>query len=223
MKASQPDIFIFGTGSSCSVRLFTYLTYSSHREFSIDESHLSSDSSKGSAHNQNSQTLAHRLNHMQALKKPLLFPLRRNVHWDISHRGWILSVVIHCYFWKVQRGSPMTQICLTLAKALWISWMFGRHLSRSDLMTSLRCGWLFVMALKTLRQHKTDSEYYCFSEWKRVHTTHIIHVLNLNEVEEFAVLLINLPLLYWITYAGHANKSTSIWMIPAPDLQEECT
>lgn len=58
-----------------------------------------------------------------------------------------------------------------------------------------------------------------FSVKERVHTTHLIHVLNLNEVEEFAVLLINLPLLYWINYAGHADKSTSIWVIPAPALQ----
>lgn len=58
--------------------------------------------------------------------------------------------------WKLQWGSPTTQICLTLTKAHWMSWMLGRHLSRSDLTTSLRCGWLFVMAVKTLPQHKAD-------------------------------------------------------------------
>lgn len=130
-------------GNLCSVRLFTYLTYSSHREFSIDESHLSSDSSKGSAHNHNSQTLSTR-------KKCALR--------YILHRGWTLALVIYRYCWTVQWGSPMTQICLTLTKALWMSWMFGRHLSRSDLMTSLRCGWLFVMAVKTLPQNKTNKD-----------------------------------------------------------------
>lgn len=42
---------------SRSVGLFTYLTYSNQREFSTDECHRSSDSSKGSAQNQNSQTI----------------------------------------------------------------------------------------------------------------------------------------------------------------------
>lgn len=49
----------------------------------------------------------------------------------------------------------MTQMCRILIKALWRSWMLGRHLSRSDLMTSLRCGWLFVIAGMNLQQQKT--------------------------------------------------------------------
>ena len=52
----------------------------------------------------------------------------------------------------------MTQICLTLKKALWMSWMLGRHLSRSDLMTSLRCGWLFVMAVQTLQEQQQHTD-----------------------------------------------------------------
>lgn len=36
----------------CTVGVFLYLTYSSQREFSTEESHLSSDSSKGSANSQ---------------------------------------------------------------------------------------------------------------------------------------------------------------------------
>lgn len=55
---------------------------------------------------------------------------------------------------SAKTSSPTTQICRTLTKAHWISWMLGRDLSRSDLNTSLRCGWLFVMAVKTLRQHR---------------------------------------------------------------------
>lgn len=62
---------------------------------------------------------------------------------------------LHMWWYSqgLQMILPTTQICLTLTKAHWISWMLGRHLSRSDLNTSLRCGWLFVMAVKTLRQY----------------------------------------------------------------------
>lgn len=61
----------------CSVRLFIYLTYSSQREFSIEVSHLSSDSSKGSGNNQD--TVKHLPSNKQAQA------LRYT-----SHRGWIL-------------------------------------------------------------------------------------------------------------------------------------
>lgn len=64
-------------------------------------------------------------------------------------------------------SSPTTQICLTLAKAHWMSWMLGRHLSRSDLTTSLRCGWLFVMAVKTLRQHRAGRRHTLAKCFKR--------------------------------------------------------
>lgn len=76
---------------------------------------------------------------------------QRKCTWrDTSHRLGVSSVAVEC--WKT--GSPTTQICLTLTKAHWMSWMLGRYLSRSDLTTSLGCGWLFMMAVKTLQQHK---------------------------------------------------------------------
>lgn len=112
----------------------------------------------------------------------------------------------------------MTQICLILMKALWMSRMLGRHLSRSNLTTSLRCGWLFVMAVKILPKHKWRwQSMWCLKGPK--HLSKASHTGISEWCKGFAVPLINLPLLYWITYAGHANKSTSIWMIPAPMLQ----
>jgi len=49
---------------------------------------------------------------------------------------------------------PITQICLSFRRAVWISWMFGRFLSKSDLKTSLRRGWLLMMALEILQKHR---------------------------------------------------------------------
>ena len=64
-----------------------------------------------------------------------------------------------------------------------MSWMLGRHLSRSDLMTSLRCGWLLVMAVKTLQQQNTD-----INDWKyrspqticsNISATHHLYIHNI--------------------------------------------
>lgn len=86
-------------------------------------------------------------------------------------------------------GSPTTQICLTLIKALWMSWRFGRLLSRSNLMTSLNCGWLFVMAVKILRVAMIATPKFKMFNF-------ILVVLELT-VQKWSVvlLLINFPLL----------------------------
>lgn len=36
---------------------------------------------------------------------------------------------------------------------------------------------------------------------------------------KLAVPLFNFPLMYWITYGGHADESASIRVTPAPELQ----
>lgn len=48
VEADHIHLLSYQNKLSSSVGLFTYLTYSNQREFSIDEYHLSSDSSKGS-------------------------------------------------------------------------------------------------------------------------------------------------------------------------------
>lgn len=88
-------------------------------------------------------------------RNPFNFHLKElciQIHTEVEYLQYLSAVTS----WKLKWGSPTTQICLTLTKAFWMSWMLGRHLSRSDLKTSLRCGWLFVMAVKILPHHKTD-------------------------------------------------------------------
>lgn len=88
---------------------------------------------------------------VQTKRTPIALETQRTCTWgDTSHRSSVWSVGVEG--WKT--GSPTTQICLTLTKAHWMSWMLGRYLSRSDLTTSLGCGWLFMMAVKILQQHQ---------------------------------------------------------------------